>query len=290
MLNSLATLLDRQRNSIETFDQQGAERLQDAQKLHDAIQESTENFGKMPQRLAGDFKDVFAGLGNQALKTWDAYSGEYARSAQSAYQDFLLHIGAGAGDVKQGLNDASDEFRRVAQNFDHLVRTPMRDLFEELRKDLSAGLEKMNNVVALRYPKAAADIMVFTERLDELLTRCNELQKALTGWLNGVMDAGVRMENLNHMVAQTAQRLPHAQQPVADPKTLQLLQGIGLLLREIQTQMADLTGISAEARDATLRLAGKPWNIIGPGGKKPPARGGWFSRLFKKRRDDAGAN
>lgn len=291
ILNGLATLLDRQRDSIATFDKQGAEHLQNAQKLHAAIQESTKNFGKMPEILAADFQNVFAGLGGQALKTWDAYSSEYARSAQSAYQNFLVTIDAGAGDVKKGLNEASDEFRRVAQNFDHLVRTPMKDLFEELRKDLSSDLERLNNVVARHYPKAAEDIMVFTERLDELLARSNELQGALTAWLNGVMGAGVQMENLNRLVVETAVRLPQAQQPVADPETLQLLQGIGLLLQEIQTQMVDLKGISAEARDATLRVAGPRRKTKGgPAEKNTPAGGGWFSRLFKKRRKDAGVN
>jgi methyl-accepting chemotaxis protein len=291
LLNSFATLLDRQRDSIETFDRQGAERLQDAQKMEAAIQESIENFGKMPRQLAGDFKDVFTGLGGAALKTWDNYSSEYTRSLQSAYQNFLLTIETGAGKVENGLIGASDEFHRVAQNFDHLVRTPMRDLFEELRKDLSSDLEKLNNVVAQRYPKAAEDIMVFSARLDTLLAQSNELQGALIDWLTGVRDAGVQMEELNRAVTDVAGRLSSVQQPVADPKTLQLLQGIGLLLREMQTQMADLKGISAEVRDATVRLA-EPRRKTkgGPAEKNTPGRGGWFSRLFNKRRDDAGVN
>ena len=99
MLDSLATLQNRQRESIEAFDEQVAARLQEAQKLDDAFKETIRNFGQMPQRLAGDFKEVFTGLGNEALGAWDNYSGEYTKNLQTVYQSFLNSVNGSAGEV-----------------------------------------------------------------------------------------------------------------------------------------------------------------------------------------------
>jgi archaellum component FlaC len=287
VLKNLAELQSRQLKSIQTIDKQAAERFEDAQKLNAAIRESIENFGKMPQQLAGDFKAVFAELGADTLKIWDDYLRDYTIKLQSVYQDFLHNINISVGDVKNGLTNAANELQRVAQNFDHLVRGPIEDLFAKLREDLGEDLKKLDQVVAERYPQAAKDIIDFTGQLEALLAQSNELQRALTVWLTGVQEAGSKIQSLNIAMAEAANRLPSAESSATDPQMLQLLRDIGQSLREMQAQLAGLNGVSQEVRGIGRRLEDLRQDM------NQTSTRGWFGTIFgtsAKRRGNASVN
>ncbi|MDX2044367.1 MAG: methyl-accepting chemotaxis protein [Acidobacteriota bacterium] len=264
MLDSLSALQNRQRESIEAFDEQVAARLQEAQKLDDVLKEAIRNFGQMPQQLAGDFKEAFNGLGNEALDAWDNYSGEYTKNLQAVYQNFLHSINGSANDVKNGLNEAANEWLRLAQNAESILKEPMRDVFATVRKDVAEDLRNLDRVVAQRYPQAAQDITLFTERLSGLLEQTNQLQGALAVWLTSARESGVQIQSLNRELIQSFNRLPSAAHSGLDPEMFQLLlsnaqqtQVVGQLLREMQKQLVRLeNGVYEEMQNATHHLAG----------------------------------
>ncbi len=300
MLDSLVALQDRQRDSIESFNKQVKVQFQEAQNLGAALQEAIQNFGQLPQQMTGDFRNAFIGLGGQALNTWDNYSESYTKNLQTVYQNFLFSINDSADGVKKALNEAANEWQRYAQNADHLLKDPMNKLFTDLRKDLAEDLRKLDQVVAQRYPNAANDIIGFTQRLESLIEQTNQLQSALTVWLEGARQSGMEIQTINSELIQTLSRISATEHSGAAPRMIQLLESsakqtwvVGQSIREMQAQLANLeSSIYEELQIATKHLAGLRRDINQNFLRRwfrPSSGRRWFG-LFSKHRDNPGTD
>jgi hypothetical protein len=293
MLNSLASLQDRQRESIEAFDNQVAGRLQEALELDNALKESIQHLGQLPGQLAVEFKNAFTGLSGAALNAWEDHSSEYHKNLQNVYQNFLHSLNGSANGVKIGLSEAAIEWQRLAQNAEHILKEPMKEVFATLRRDLAEDLRRLDRVVAQRYPQAARDITVFTERLELLLEQTDRLQGAVSVWLTGAQEAGNQLQTFNVELAELVRKLPSVEQSGTNPEMIHLLQlnaqqtqAIDRLLHEMNTQLADMgSSISDELNNATKHMAGLRWDF------NQFVHRRWFGSLFglpKKRRGSSG--
>jgi hypothetical protein len=148
-------------------------------------------------------EEVFKHLSENSIKVWQEMSNEFGRSVQNTYINYLDNIRDHAGKIRESLENAAREWHRVAQNAETLLRDPLMQAIRCAQTELSEALQRLDQVLAQRYPQVVRDIQIFTEGLMDLLRQVKSVQETLTWCFQDAQQIrGVLIDTL-HAIQQT---------------------------------------------------------------------------------------
>jgi ABC-type transporter Mla subunit MlaD len=173
VLQNVIQIQQRQQESFQEFDKILREHLEQARRV-------TTTLDSTIQRLSEGIEEVFKHLSEDSIKVWQEMSNELGRSVQNTYINYLDNIRDHAGKIRESLENAAREWHRVAQNAETLLRDPLMQAISCAQTELSEALQRLDQVLAQRYPQVVQDIQRFTEGLMDLLRQVKSVQETLT--------------------------------------------------------------------------------------------------------------
>jgi hypothetical protein len=162
------------------------------QRMAEKVDGSVQTLANLPDEMRSEIGKAFGELGQKSYETWQNMADELGRTTQQEHFKRIDEIREQSVKTNESLNDAADNLARVAQNADALLREPIREIITVTKDEISEALRRLDQELGQRYPQVSQDILQFTERLSDLLSKTQQIQQELNEWLRDAQRARER--------------------------------------------------------------------------------------------------
>jgi hypothetical protein len=238
-----------------------------------------EGLRSLPADIRGELKEAFGNLSEESLKAWKALAGEFNTGLQGEYSSYISNIQEQAGKIQTNLGRAAEEWQRVAQNAEGIIKEPIRQLIVDGKKEIGEGLQRLDRVLAERYPQASQDVKNFTDDLREMTARTKEFQKAFGEWLG---EARRAQDNIREVYRALLEALDEIKKKggAAEPgEMVTQLKAVRHLLERIQKGFPE----SSDGLHGELLTSNRLLSEINNGVEAMAHKEGIFGRFFGRR-------
>jgi chromosome segregation ATPase len=149
----------------------------------EGLEKTVKGLADLPAGIESELKTTFGDIGTVSKNVWVTKSNEFAQDTQKEYVNYLGKIQQQAEEASAKLKEGGEEFRRVAGNWESLLKEPVDKLIKEAKESIEAELKRLDGALVERYPQVSAKIETFNKSLETMLVQVQSIQAALALWL-----------------------------------------------------------------------------------------------------------
>jgi hypothetical protein len=246
------------------------------QRMTASADSSFQKLVSLPDEMQSEMGKAFGDLGQKSYEAWQRMAEELGRTTQQEHFQRIDEIREQSVKTNESLKEAADNLGRVAQNADALLREPIKDIIIIATDEISEALRRLDQELGQRYPQVSQDILQFTERLSDLLSKTQQIQHELGVWLQDAKNAREIMRtsqedaNLLDLARNNVAQLKEATRYLSEIKANLPESGPG-----IRADMQESKRLLAQINSNTALMANKPGRA-----NQNPVKKGFVSRSF----------
>ena len=183
------TLLKNVGTHVQVIKESAIEFSDKVQRVAEGAENTFQSLANLPENMRAEMERAFIDLGLKSYESWRAMAEELGRTTQQEHFKRIDEIREQSVKANESLKEAAEHLGRVAQNADALLREPVREIITVAKVEISEALRRLDQELGQRYPQVSQDILQFTERLSDLLSKTQQIQQELNVWLQDAKNA-----------------------------------------------------------------------------------------------------
>ncbi|MBZ5538179.1 MAG: hypothetical protein LAO31_19675 [Acidobacteriia bacterium] len=190
VLANLNTLQQQQIDSLHTFNQGLSEHRDQASLVTSSLDKTLKEIeafahtlNSLPRTLSENTKAVFGELAQNSLAAWNTAASDLMRNVQTEYTNYINAINTRENAITESIHNANKELEILANQAYTLLERPVAGAIDTVKREVTEGLQKLDQVLAVRYPEAISNIQSLTSSLADVMHQIQRVQGEFATWL-----------------------------------------------------------------------------------------------------------